>query len=319
MLGAAAIIGVTGGAAAARTPDGSNLSRSSWEWRPHRQPSPTPKPTPTPTSPTPAPTTSTRAIIGMSAPADQWDTRVKEVGSGLAARRIFADLASGAGSQMKLVDAANAAGMLPVISYKVGGDASGAIGGKYDNIAQQAAQKLAASGRPVAVTIWHEPNGDLTPAQYVAIHKRLAPFFRTGNLKVGGILNGFLLDRQQSTFAAYCDDELLDMWDYVAIDSYESGTQANPGTNKPADRIPKLLNYLSGAGYPHLPIGVAEYNGYSGTTIKAMGDCLLSTPNVWFGCCWNSTGGSKGSVLTGDRLTAFRQTVADPRAADPLT
>jgi hypothetical protein len=61
---------------------------------------------------------------------------------------------------------------------------------------------------------------------------------------------------------------------------------------------------------------VGEYNGYSAQTIAEMGDVLLSTPNVWFGCMWNSSGG-KGVPLSGDRLTAFRQTLADPRNAGP--
>jgi hypothetical protein len=43
------------------------------------------------------------AIVGMSSPAHMWDQRVREVGAGLAARRIFADLAAGPSSQMDLV------------------------------------------------------------------------------------------------------------------------------------------------------------------------------------------------------------------------
>ncbi|KRF04709.1 hypothetical protein ASG88_21105 [Nocardioides sp. Soil777] len=62
------------------------------------------------------------ALIGMSAMPGAWDQKVAEVGPGLSARRIFADLANGASSQMKMVEEAHAAGMLPVISYKVGGD-----------------------------------------------------------------------------------------------------------------------------------------------------------------------------------------------------
>jgi hypothetical protein len=42
----------------------------------------------------------------------------------------------------------------------------------------------------------------------------------------------------------------------------------------------------------------------------------MSTPNVWFGCMWNSNGG-KGNVLTGERLTAFQRTLAEPRSAAP--
>ena len=52
------------------------------------------------------------------------------VGAGLAARRIFADLGGGATSQIQLVEEAHAAGMLPVISYKVGGDIAGAVDGR---------------------------------------------------------------------------------------------------------------------------------------------------------------------------------------------
>ena len=66
----------------------------------------------------------------MSSPASVWDARVAEVGAGLKARRIFADLAGGPTSQIKLVEEAHAAGMLPVISYKVGGDAAGAAAGR---------------------------------------------------------------------------------------------------------------------------------------------------------------------------------------------
>ena len=61
-------------------------------------------------------------------------------------------------------------------------------------------------------------------------------------------------------------------------------------------------------------MGVGEYNGYSAETIAEAGEALLSTPNVWFGCMWNSTGG-KGATLTGDRLAAFQETLADSRAA----
>jgi hypothetical protein len=261
--------------------------------------------------PTPVATT----LIGMSAPADLWDARVSAVGPGLAARRIFADLGSGATSQIKLVEEAHAAGMLPVVSYKVAGDIAGAVNGDYNAVAEQAAIKLASYGRPTAVSFWHEPNGDLTGAQYVAASKQLLPFFKRGELRVGPILNGWLLDNQLDTFGSYCPDELFALWDWVGIDTYESGTMESPGPRKPADRIPALAAYVKSRGYS-LPLGVGEYNGYSAQTITDAGEALLSTPGVWFGCIWNSTG-DKGFVLSGDRLDAFQQTLADPRSADP--
>ncbi len=252
------------------------------------------------------------ALIGMSAMPEMWQRKVAEVGPGLSARRIFADLGSGATSQLELVEEAHAAGMLPVISYKVGGDVAGAISGRFDAVAEEAARRLAAFGRPMAVTIWHEPYKDMSGAEFAALHQRLMPLFKRGQLKVGPILNGWLLDNQVAAFESFCPDPLFDLWDFFAIDTYEAGTMEAPGSQKPGDRIPALSRYLRSRGHD-LPIGVGEYNGYSAETIKAAGEALLTTPNVWFGCLWNVTGGV-GHELTGDRLEAFRTTLADPRA-----
>jgi hypothetical protein len=265
----------------------------------------TPDPTPTPTT-----------LIGMSAPANAWDERLSAVGAGVAARRIYADLAAGHLSQIKTVEAAHADGMMPVISYKVGGDVAGAVNGDYNAVAEQAAAKLASYGRPTAVTFWHEPNNDLSPVDHVAASKQILPFFKRGELRVGPILNGFLLDNQVEKFAAFTPDEMFGLWDYVGIDTYEGGTAESPGPRKPADRIYALRSYLTSRGYDH-PIGVGEYNGYSATTIAAAGEALLGTPDVWFGILWNATA-EVDWVLSGDRLAAFQQTLADPRAAEPF-
>jgi hypothetical protein len=201
--------------------------------------------------------------------------------------------------------------MLPVISYKVGGDVAGAVSGKYIAVAEQAATRLASYGLPTAVTFWHEPHGDMTAAEYVAASKQLLPIFRRGKLKVGPILNGWLLDNQLTTFGSYAPAEMFQIWDWFGIDTYESGTLESPGRTKPADRIPAMAAFLKSRG-SSIPMGVGEYNGYSDTTISAAGEMLLSTPNVWFGCMWNATGG-KGLTLSGDRLAAFQKTLADPR------
>jgi len=296
VLSAAAIVGLTGGTASA-------MNDPRWTRRTRSQSEPT----------SPA---GSKPLIGMSAPASAWDQRVSEVGAGLAARRIFADLAKGSSSQMKVVERAHADGMMPVISYKVGGDIQGAVNGKYNAVAEQAAARLASYGLPTAVTFWHEPNPDVTGPQYVAASKQLLPIFKRGELKVGPLLNGWLLDNQQDVFAAYCPDQLLDIWDWVGLDTYESGTPERPGRTKPADRIPALASFLSSRGYD-LPLAVGEYNGYSAETIADCGETLLSTPNVWFGCVFNSDTGEKGEVLDGARLDAFRETLADPRSAEP--
>ena len=200
-----------------------------------------------------------------------------------------------------------------MISYKVGGDAAGAAHGEYNAVARRAAAKLASYNRPTAVTFWHEPHGDMTPRQYVAGSRQLLPIFRRGDLRVGPILNGWLLDNQVSTFAQYCPESLFRIWQWVGIDTYESGTMQNPGDEKPAQRIPALRRFVRARGHKHA-LGVGEYNGYSAQSIANAGERLLSTPDVWFGCMWNSTGG-KGYELSGSRLTAFRRTLRDPRSA----
>jgi hypothetical protein len=255
-------------------------------------------------------------LIGMSSPAGVWDERVKQVGPGLTARRIFADLGGGATSQLRLVEQAHAAGMLPVISYKVGGDIEGAASGRYNAVAEQAAARLASYGRPTAVTFWHEPHGNMSAAQYVAASTQLLPFFKRDKLRVGPLLNGWLLDRQRDAFASYCPDSLFEIWDWMGIDTYESGTMEAPGDQKPAERIPALRAFLKSRGHGKMPIGVGEYNGYSAESITNVAEALFNASNVWFGCMWNSTQG-KGLVLSGERLEAFRKTLADPRSAAP--
>lgn len=253
-------------------------------------------------------------IIGMSSAANVWDQRVAEVGTGLTARRIFADLADGPLDQINLIEQAHEAGFMPVVSYKVGGNASGAASGAFNAAAEKAAARLDSYGLPTTVTYWHEPYGELTPAQYVAGNKQLLPAFKRGKIKVGPLLNGWLLDNNVPAFTSYCPDELFGLWDWFGIDTYESGTMEAPGPIKPAHRIPKLASYVAARGFNH-PLGIGEYNGYSGATIAAAGAAILNEPNVWFGCMWNSTIG-KGYTLTGDRLDAFRATLADPRARD---
>ncbi|WP_224274721.1 hypothetical protein [Nocardioides lacusdianchii] len=268
-------------------------------------------------STTDAPAIGNGPLIGMNAPADLWDRRTAEVGVALGSRRIFADLAAGASNQIRLVEEAHADGMLPVISYKVGGDASGAAAGRYDAVATAAAAQLASYGLPTAVTVWHEPYKDMTGAQYTAMSRRLLSIFRRDEVRVGPILNGWLLDNRIDEFEQFCDEELFELWQYVAIDTYEAGTMASPGAAKPAARIPALADYVRSRGYD-LPLGVGEYNGYSYRTLLDVGEAMFSTPNVWFGCVWNNSA-EISEVLTADRLRAFRETAADPRAAEPLT
>jgi hypothetical protein len=255
-------------------------------------------------------------IIGMSAPADEWNTRIAEVGSeGITARRIFCDLAKGSTHQLAATEQAIDAGMMPVLSYKVGGNITGALAGQYDSVARTVAARLESYGVPIAVTFWHEPNPDITGAQFVALHRRYLPIFQSELVKVGPIWNGWLLDNQVSTFSAYSAPDLLDAWDYCGVDIYAVGDKGQPSTwgAGPARGLPKLVDWLTAQGHPDKPIMIGEYNGWTAEHIDEMGEALLTTPQVWAALTFNSDNGAKGWILAGDRLEAFRATKADPR------
>jgi hypothetical protein len=255
----------------------------------------------------------TPKVIGMSAPANLWDTRIQEVGTnGVRARRIFADLSESGSSQLSLIRKAIADGMTPVISYKVPNPATLANGG-YDTWLATLRTQLNDLNAPVTATFWHEPHGNMDPAVFRAASLKFFNGVDSPDIAVGPILNGWLLDRRVAEFASYTDANLLNKWEFVAVDSYQSGTPTNPGTDMPARAIPLLENWMDSVGHPDTPLGLGEYNGFSAKAIADAGEILLSTPEVWFGLAWNSTAGVH-VPLTGDRITAFQNTKADPRA-----
>ena len=161
-------------------------------------------------------------------------------------------------------------------------------------MADQAAAKLASYGRPTAVSFWHEPNMRPDPGGPRCGQKQILPFFKRGELRVGPILNGWLLDNQVEEFEAYIPDEMFGHLGLGGHRHLRGRYGVQPRARKPADRIHALRSYLSSRGYDH-PIGVGEYNGFSAATIAAAGEALLSTPNVWFGCLWNSAGDVPGA------------------------
>ena len=162
-------------------------------------------------------------LIGMSAPAGVWDARVAAVGAGLGARRIFADLAAGPTSQIKLVEQAHADGMLPVISYKVGGDAAGAAAGRYNDAAEQAAAKLASydlpppspSGTSRTAT---SPGRSMPPSASRSCRSSGAAGSRSARSSTAGC-STTSSPPSRRTAPMSCST----LWDWFGIDTYESG------------------------------------------------------------------------------------------------
>ena len=255
-------------------------------------------------------------VVGMSAPSSLWSQRINEVGScGVEARRVFASLQSNGRAQATVIEQATAAGMMPVISYKVPSVATLLAGG-YDSWLEATRSYLDSLDVPVTVTFWHEPHGDMDPADFRAGSQKFLDLMKsstTPQIKVGPILNGWLLDNKVSTFAGYTSPSLLEQWDFVAVDSYQNGTVSQPGSRLPARAVPLLASWLDQQGFPDKPIGLGEYNGFTAAAMEAAGEAILSTPEAWFGLAWNSQG-DKYAPLAGDRLTAFQATKADARA-----
>ena len=250
-------------------------------------------------------------LIGIEPPpAVLWHQRVQAVGPGLAARRIFADLAHGPNSQIKLVEEAHAPASCRSSPTRSAVTPPVPPMASTTPWRERAAAKLASYNRPTAVTFWHEPHGDMTPRQYVAGSRQLLPIFQRAELRVGPILNGWLLDNQVSTFAQYCPESLFRIWQWVGSTPTSPGPCRTPVTRSPRSGSRRCEGFVRARGHKHA-LGVGEYNGYSAKSIADAGERLLSTPDVWFGCMWNSTGG-KGYASPA-RASPRSGTLADPR------
>ena len=213
--------------------------------------------------------------------------RASEVGVGLAARRIFADLASGPPSQIRTVEQAHADGMLPVISYKVGGDIDGAVSGRFNAVAEQAAARLASYGLPTAVTFWHEPNPDCLGCPVRRGQQAAAADLQAGRAAGRSAAERLAAGQPDGDLVGLLPRRALRLWDWVGYRHLRARHPGAAGKRKPADRIPALAAFLRSRGFD-LPMAVGEYNGYSAADHRRAGEALLTTPNVWFGCVFNS-------------------------------
>jgi len=258
-----------------------------------------------------------KKVIGYWAPAASYSSRLATVGpAGVKARRIYGNLTTAGTDMSSQIVAAHNAGMMPVVSYKLGSwSIAQGQSGAADAAADATAAYLASFNKPTAVAIWHEPYDDMSGADFVALQRRLVPFFKRGLLTVGPILHGWLLDTaaNRTVFGTYLADDLLPVYDYAGIDSYQTGSASSPGSTGPGDRIAPLLSLLSARGVPNIPIGVGEYNAFTAAMLRAASETFLSTPNLAWACMWDSTSGI-AVQLSGDRLTAFQETKADARA-----
>jgi hypothetical protein len=276
------------------------------------------------TTPAPASTsvaaTSTTVRIGMSAPAGEWSARLSESG-GVDARRIFGDLGSPS-SAMKLATSEVAAGRMPILSFKVPtNDWAGAGTGAYDAQLRDVTARLAALPGRVFVTLHHEPTGDGTPADYAAMLTHALPIMGApANVDAGPIANGFWWSNgnqglTDAEISQWLPARVLAASEVVAADTYQGGTTAKPGENAGV-KIANMSKWAARVGVARL--GIGEYNGLNAAAISAAGNAVLADPRFSFAAAFNSNVNNREGVswqLTGDRLTAFKATVTQSRAA----
>ena len=251
--------------------------------------------------------------IGMSANASEWDQRLSEVGRpGITARRIFAQTLPDSGARGLVTDAV-AAGMTPVVSFKLPNFSRAALdAGNYDAAISSEATFLNGLGVPVYATIWHEPSPDVTGVDFQAIHRRLAPLLKKPNVKVGPILNTWVLDNSSNypKFDGYVADDLIanGTWEFFGYDSYQSGDRppGTPGPNSLATRMSLINSKIAAHGGANLPQVLGEFNAYEASTLTAVQNTIMGNDSILIACLFNSDVGSKGIVLTGSMLTTFQ-------------
>jgi len=168
----------------------------------------------------------------------------------------------------KYIQADNSAGELPWISFKppAGDDAASwqAIAdGQYDSDIRALATVLKANDdKPVLITFHHEPAGNVTEAQgflwaaaYVHIHDILKSEGALANVADPPIMSDWLFSPRNKAQdpSDWLTPAVLSRAPFIGVDVYQ---EANNETF--AQRLPRVLDWLTGQGYPHMMVGVGE-------------------------------------------------------------
>ncbi len=255
------------------------------------------------------------ALIGMSSLASEWEPGVARGGAGLKARRIFADLAGGPTQPDQAgrggARRGHAAGDLVQGRWR----RAGAVAGKFNAVAEQAAAKLASYGLPTAVTFWHEPyrrhdRASSTPRQPAAAADLQARRAARGPdpQRVAPRQPGRRRSRRSApTTCSICGTG-------SASTPTSPAPSRSPGEKKPADRIPALAAYLESRARTCRSASVSTTATPPRPSRRPV---RPSSPPPTCGSAACGTRREAGVELSGDRLDAFRETLADPRAGSP--
>jgi hypothetical protein len=254
-----------------------------------------------------SPTTG-KALLGMSSPAGVWAARVKDVGPGLQARRLFYTSFT---ASLSLAQTAVKDGMTPIMSWKVpGGDWAAMAAGKHDAELKTLATKLQALGHPLFVALHHEPADDGAAKDWAAMQVHCLPILKKGgaNISVGVIGNGWWWSNQargysDSEIAAYITPAVKGVCDVVAADCY----QLKAGDEESAPKMKNMVTWAKRTGGVK-KLGVGEFNCQTAIGITNAVAALKDPMFAW-GLLWNADLNTV-THLTGDRLAAFKKALA---------
>jgi hypothetical protein len=282
-----------------------NAPRLTVTVRHHKQTAPAPTPAP----PTPPAAEASKTLLGMSAPDNLWAQRVSEVGPGLQARRLF--FTSFTASIDKAQTACND-GMYPVMSFKTGGYSWAQVAaGNADADLRALNVRLTALSCDVFVAVHHEPDGDGAAADWAAMQVHALPILGVGaDVKVGVIGNGWWWSAANQGYtdaeiATFITPAVIAVSDVIGADTYQmtaSGEEAAP-------KILRMSAWARRVGGVKA-LGIGEFNAPSAAAITNATNAIAADPLFAWGCVWNADLKTV-TVLSGDRLTAFQQALAN--------
>ena len=258
------------------------------------------------TSPKPATTSSTaNNKFGMSAPANLWDERLTQVGaSHINYRRIFYKSFD---DSLTKVSEALKAGMTPVISWKTGSYSwSQVANGSADSKLNSLVTRLNAIPGKKVLVVHHEPAGDGTAADYVAMQKRALPILKKANqASVGIIGNGWWWSARSQGYsdaelAQWIPNSLKSICDVIAADTYQDSGLVEDGSVKAA-RLAAWAKRTGGVK----ALGIGEFNGYTASSITNVMNVVKKEALFKWALVWNSGTSGMGTPLEGARLQAF--------------
>lgn len=186
--------------------------------------------------------------------------------------------------------------------------------GAADAALRSLATRLGALPCDAFATIAHEPDGNGTPAQWSSMQAHALPLLGADpGVKVGVIGNGWWWSStnrglSDAELAAWIPRSVINASDVIGGDFY----QGNAGGESPATKMANIASWARRVGGVRA-LGVGEFNAQSAAGITAITTELGSDPLWAWGCLWNQngSGGANSSVLTGDRLAAFKKALAN--------